>query len=562
MRLTIEGMSYKNIMSVGAQPITLNFVNNKKILVTGKNGGGKSTMIEALCFGLFGKPFRSIKKGQLINTQNKKGLLVDITFNDGKNQFVVSRGIKPNIFSVTKNGEEIAEAASTKDFQTMFEEDIIRMNIQSFKQTIVLGTAGYTPFMELTAGNRRTLIEELINLSIFSEMDALNKTVVKDIKQQMDAIEIKLTGLRNEHSAHMQHIQKQQSMSDEVIAQLQTTYDNHISIAKTLKSEYDAIAIEIGEIVVGDDYNEQIRKCTKALSMVEAKMSGLIRNMEFFKNNTSCPTCKQEISTSHSDGIVSGMQSECDKLQQIKDQASRSETEYRDLQDVVDKTTREIARLKNDMQNKKTMMQREVMSAKQVDLSIQKAKTSAIIDTSRIDELDKEIETRRDEKTSMFEEMYARKIVLNMLKDSGIKAVVMKRYIPVINSKINQYLKLLGADYTFTLDQEFNEIIKSRGREDFSYMSFSQGEKARIDLSLMFTWRDVAAIVSGTEINLLVLDEVADGATDGEGVKAIHNILDNIKSNVIIISHREEHDKDKFTQHIRMVKKGRFTTME
>lgn len=561
MKLTFKNIKYKNIMSVGAAPIEID-LTSKKLLITGKNGGGKSTMLEALCFALFGKPFRSIKKGQLVNSINKKALLVELDFSDGKHDYHIKRGIKPNVFEITRNGEEIKEAASVKDFQAFFETDILKMNMQSFKQTIILGTAGYVPFMQLKAPERRSLIEDLINLSIYSKMDKVNKEVVKGIKQQMDALEIKLTGLRNEHDAHMQHINKQKSMSDEFIGQLRETHQTHVDKAKELNAEVLEAGKKLAEIVVGEDFSANLSKCLQATSAIQAKVGSVQTNINFFNSNTICPTCKQDITDDHKHYAVGELQHQVDELNAKLTNVRQTETQYKEMQEKFLTATTELRKLQSEIQGKKFLLQQEVAGAKIAQKRIAEAESKVDIDTTRVDELVEEIEVLRKEKTDLFEEMYARKIVVNLLKDSGIKSVVMNRYIPVINKKINNYLKILGADYTFTLDNEFNEVIKSRGREDFSYMSFSQGEKARIDLALLFTWRDIASIVSGTEINLLILDEVFDSATDGEGVEAIHTILEQIKSNVIVISHREEHDVSRFTRHIKMVKKGRFTTME
>ncbi|MGL4521368.1 MAG: AAA family ATPase [Bacilli bacterium] len=562
MKLTFEKIEYKNIMSVGAKPVVIDLMSNKKTLITGKNGGGKSTMLEALCFVLYGKPFRSIKKGQLLNTINKKALLVDLDFNDGKHQYHIKRGIKPNVFEITRDGQEIPELAAVKDFQTMFETDIIKMTIQSFKQTIVLGTAGYTPFMQLTAANRRVLIEDLINLTVYSKMDVLNKAVVKEIKQQMDALVIKLDGLQSEHAAHMNHIKRQEQMSGDHIAQLQSLYDNHVEKATSIKTELLALQSQLADVVMSTDYSAEIKKCMTAFTIIGTKLHQAAQTMKFFSDNCTCPTCKQEIDETYKSGIVSGLSQESETLKNKQTLAKQHESKYIDLQQAFTKQQQELAALSAQINGKKGLIASEVYNANSMKAKIEQAKNVPAVDRSRVDELDAEMEAKRVEKSEMFEEMYARKIVLNMLKDSGIKATVMKMYMPVINQKVNHYLTVMGADYTFTLDSEFNEVIKSRGREDFSYESFSQGEKARIDLSLMFTWRDVASVVSGTEINLLILDEIADGATDGEGVKSIHGILDGAKGNMFVISHREEHDKNLFDHHIRMIKKGRFSVMD
>lgn len=562
MIITFNKISYKNILSVGNQPITIDLKTNKKTLITGKNGGGKSTLLEALCFVLFGKPFRSIKKNQLVNSINKKSLLVELDFSDGKHNYTVKRGIKPNVFEIKRNGEEIAESASVKDFQLFFETDIIKMNIQSFKQTIILGTAGYTPFMELSAGNRRALIEDLINLAVFSKMDQLNKSVVKETKAQMDALELTLTGLRNEYDAHMHHIEKQRQMSDAFIAELQNTYATQVDIAVSTNNDILALNTELTGCTACDDVSDKLKRCNSALAVLDSKVKSLDDHESFFEHNDSCPTCKQQITESHKQSIINSNSALRAEYSEKRASVIEILNECKGALDLFNESQKTIARIRAEIKAKTEIVTNAAKLAKAIKAKIDAAKAETSVDMNRIDELNEKIKESRILKTELFEEMYARKIVLNMLKDSGIKSIAMKKYIPVINKKINQYLKMLGADYTFTLDEEFNETIKSRGREDFSYTSFSQGEKARIDLSLLFTWRDVASVVSGTQISLLILDEVFDSATDGEGVKAIHTILESIDSNVVVISHREEHDKTNFNQHLRMVKKGRYTTME
>lgn len=560
MKLVFNRVKYQNLMSVGQKPVDIQLDSVKKTLITGKNGGGKSTMLEALCFGLFGTPFRKIKKGQLVNTQNKKNCIIELWFSCGRDKFYIKRGIKPNIFEITKNDIPWEEASSLGDFQTRLEEQL-KISPIAFKQVVVLGTAGYVPFMELTTPNRRKLVEELLEVAVLGIMSDMNKAEVKGLTQEMTLIENRIDSLRREIESHQTYIDKQKASEESHIDDLRTEFDTHLSAVKKYRSEISDLDSQV--LTLSENFDSslstKILQYTSALQKLGDVLTDRESMLESFKSGV-CPTCNQSFAdhdkisaTEHNiQDIVSKQKEINEKLDIAKQNKVKS-----------DSLSEQINSLQISANDLKSKMSVHVTSAKALKVKIEDLEGVVEIDYSKVDTLKAEMSSLKDEKTKLFDQKYTRTIATDLLKDSGIKASIVKRYIPIFNKKINHYLKIMGADYTFTIDEEFNEVIKSRGREDFSYESFSQGERARIDLSLLFTWRDISSLVSGMEINLLILDEVSDSATDAEGVKAIMRIIDSMKSsNTFIISHREEHDKESYGRWIEMTKKGRFSVME
>lgn len=555
----LKKVTYKNIMSVGQQPITIQLDKVQKTLVTGKNGAGKSTFLEAVTFALFGKPFRDVKKGQLINSSNKKDLLVELWMEyDGK-EYHIKRGQKPNVFEISCGGERLDESASSKDFQAEFEQ-LIGMSYASFKQIVVLGTAGYTPFMGLSTPARRKLVEDLLEVSVLADMDKLNKSLIRETNSQIQVIDVKQDSITQQIKIYNDNEERQRKLSGENAARLQVMYDELVKEARTAKGHIEKLTDELLNVIVDDDPSNSMSDLSNKGFAIKNDMATFTKVVKLYETGGSCPTCMQGLE--EHGNILTKIKDKNFELQKSLDKINEQYQELKLIKDQVTEQRNKALAIKSQIATHKQQAVTAVEKAKKVKVLIDQAAAEFVSNAEEIAALQAELDKIVSTKSSLVMEKYHRGILTEMLKDTGIKGSIIKKYIPIFNKQINSYLKIMEADYVFTLDEEFNETIKSRGREDFSYASFSQGEKARIDIALLFTWRDIAEKVSGVHISTLVLDEVFDGAVDAEAVKSIASILNSLEdSNVFIISHRD-HDPQAYGQHLQMKKVGRFTIME
>lgn len=556
MKLNFKSIKYQNILSVGNVPIEITFDTAKKTLITGKNGGGKSTLIEALTYALFGKSFRDLKVGQLVNSVNKKKCLVELVIEYGKDEYKIIRGQKPKIFEIWKNGEKLAEDAASGDYQAQL-ETMLNINLVGFKQVIVLGTAGYTPFMELRTPERRKLVEDLLSLSVISEMDKLNKSYLRGVNQEMNTLTMQIDHVQQQIATHQKFINEQKAKANQNNQRYKEIYDSHVETAQSIKKQLVELQAQIADAVInGEDQTENINKLRDGYSRLSMTIEQLKKLEVMYKRGGECPSCKQVISPT-----PERMQEIAEKIAAGTQRMTLIKSKQDELQGIMNdmlQQQRALNGLKSKYEALRSTLQNEVAAAKRAQDIMNAAQQEITIDESPVLKLQEKESTLTEDRAKYVKEKYYRGIITDMLKDSGVKASIVKRYIPYFNKQIAYYLDLLGADYQFTLDDEFNESIKSLGRDDFSYASFSQGERARINLSILFTWRDVTSKVSGVDLSLLVLDEVFDGPLDKEGSFAIKSLLDSVDGNVIVISHQDLDPQD-FDRHITMSKVGRFS---
>lgn len=554
----LNTVAYKNIMSVGDTEIRIALDAHHKTLITGKNGGGKSTMLEAITFALFGKPFRDIKKGQLVNSVTKKALLVELAMEYDGHVFEIARGIKPNVFTVKKDGVPIDESASVRDFQTHFEE-MIGMNYASFKQIVVLGTAGYTPFMGLNTPSRRKLVEDLLEVTILAEMDKLNKSAIRELNSDVQQIDLTIGHTQTQIKTHNDYAERQKKLSGDNITRLQTMKDEAMAEIEKIKAENQSLNEKILGVDAGEDPSDESHNAHRAVVQIEGELNQTVRVLSLYQKGGSCPTCLQQLSD---DSLVdkiedskASLTSEFERLKEVHAEVHSRKVAHLNAKE-------EIRRYENQIATNRQLAVQQVERIRKINAALEEASKEFVDNTEEVNSLQSKLNNDIQHKSDLVLEKHRRGLITEMLKDSGIKGAIIKKYIPLFNKQINHYLNIMEADYSFVLDEEFSETIKSRGREEFTYASFSQGEKARIDIALLFTWRDIAEKVSGIKINCLFLDEVFDGPVDAQAMKSINQILGELKdANIFIISHRDHNPQD-YGQHLQMKKVGRFTIME
>lgn len=557
----------KNLMSVGNKPIVIDLDSHKKTLIVGKNGTGKSTiLVEALTFGLYGKPYRDINKPQLVNSTNKKGLEVNLHFEVGGNLYHVKRGIGPAVFQISKNGTLIDEDASTGDYQIFLEKTILNMSLKTFKQLVVLGTAGFTPFMQLKPADRRVVVDDLIDTHVFGLMQSANKeaaaTVGSDIvhtEHSIDLVNQKKSMLERQSAESKEQTDAQIERLRDKIAD----WNQKIGSCTANIAMHDATLAKLQAALSDGKHAAILPKLYDKRGQLQAKVSDNQRMMKFLSENETCPVCTQSIDQTFRDNKVFSLDMDNDQtnsnirvLAENIETNEKTATRDKTVQQRIDETKRARSGEVTSMMN----YQRSVADAEEeIEFLSQKVYKSY---DKELDAIGKKIDALSDQRLELLNDKYCHSVVTQMLKDSGIKSVVIGQYIPVINGLIQKYLTDFGAVFNFELDSEFNEIVKTRGMENFSYNSFSQGQKFRIDLAVLFAWRELIQQRTGAMINIMVMDEVMDSASDTDGIEALVEILDRIKESVYIISHNEKLDAMDFDRRIDVRLVGRFSEIE
>jgi DNA repair exonuclease SbcCD ATPase subunit len=568
MRINFEKVKYKNILSTGNVFTTVELNNVPSTLIAGSNGSGKSTLLDAIVFGLYGRPFRNINKAQLVNSINNKELIVELYFAAGGDKYKISRGIKPNFFEIWKNGAMINQDASVRDYQGFLEDDILGINFKAFNQIVVLGSATYIPFMELRAYQRREIIEDLLDIQVFSVMGTLAKermsaikTDITDNKYDIEIVESKISSqqesdqaIRNLKSIEVDKIKEKMSSHIDEIETKNSTIDAQDEIIKVL---YDDISDKPEE-------KKKFQEATEKRAELERSRVAFEKELSFYEHNDDCPTCKQGIAPNF-------------KQEQIIDKNQQKANIEKGLVDITQVIAKHqtrlgsISKIEEQIQSvnfKISDIRAEIKMSKNALLSYKMEldnaqKEVAEIDTSKLENLQNRIDKLIARRTELLDEHEVLNIVQIILRDGGIKAKIISQYIPVINKLINKYLAAFDLFVDFQLDEEFNEVIRSRFRDKFTYASFSEGEKLRITLSIMLAWRSVAKLRSSVSTNLLILDETLDGALDGVGIESLIETLHGLNNddNIFVISHRGDQFAEKFENNLKFEKIKNFSEL-
>ena len=569
--IIFKQVSWKNFLSTGDNPTTVFFDRSPTTLIIGENGSGKSTVLDALTFGLFGKPFRGINKSQLINTINEKGLLVEIDFSIGKKQFKIRRGVKPNLFEIIQNGKLLDQTANVRDYQEYLEKVILKLNYKSFTQIVVLGSSTFEPFMQLKQSDRRTIVEDLLDIRIFSTMNGILKQKNSELKNDMGTLEIE-KGLYNQKIKIQQdYIEKLNEDSDSIISQKEKEIKQFESKRKLATGTLASLNSEIGtlgkKILNEDSEKKKSSEYEKVQSQIELKLHNAEKELEFYENNSTCSTCKQVIDDEFKkeklidiSKKIDDKKDGLDKLQTEIDSLENTLKEYRKIGEKLVEKHKEIVVIQSKIDSFGDNIER---TQKEINSFKDKKK----VDNSQEDELKKlkeNLEECLQDYATLSEQKTIHGYAYELLRDSGIKTKIIRQYVPIINKYVNRYLNELDFLINFSIDENFNETIQSQYRDEFSYSSFSEGEKMRIDLALLFTWRMVAKLKNSVNTNLLILDEVFDSSLDADGTDAFLKILNTLdkNTNVFVISHKGEILYDKFYSTIKFVKEKNFSKIE
>ena len=556
------------MLSTGNQFTEVALDRSKSTLIVGENGAGKSTILDALSFALYGKPFRNINKPQLVNSMTQKNLVVECEFMVGSKHFCVKRGIKPQIFEIYQNGEMINQNSSARDYQEYLEKSILKLSFKSFGQIVILGSANYLPFMQLPAHARREVIEDLLDIQIFTTMNnllkekiATNKAAISDADYQINLIDNKIE-LTNKHinslKTNNDHLIKQkQELIDELMGEILLT-------EMALTRENNNLDGKSRLIADAEKVNSKRTKLIELESQLETKIRSLKKEITFYHDNDSCPTCRQGIDHDFKNETISEREV---KQSEVTDALSKIETEINAINDRVNEIT-EINKEITAVNTKISELNSDIRSWNNSIRTIQTEidgleKNTAVIDESRddLDLLNSQLGIQQKHKEDLANERSVIEVAGVLLKDSGIKTRIIKQYVPIMNKLINKYLAAMDFFVQFELDENFNETIRSRYRDDFSYASFSEGEKMRIDLSLMFTWRAIAKLRNSASTNLLIMDEVFDSSLDVGGTEEFLKILEGLTgdTNTFVISHKGDQLYDKFHSVVKFEKHANFS---
>ena len=560
--ITFQKIRWKNFLSTGNQFTEIDFQQNNTNLIIGTNGAGKSTMLDALTFVLFNKPFRKINKPQLVNTSNERDCLVEIEFEINTRQYLVRRGIKPNVFDIVVNGVELHREADDRAMQRVLEDNILKVNYKSFTQIVILGSSTFVPFMQLTCANRREVIEDLLDIRIFSLMNNILKDKLRTQKEQVKSMDLKKETLKDKMKMQQNFIDELENRgkqniegNNKKITKLISEVDEYLKENTKLQEDLQNTTKQQEEVAGA---RQKLSKLNTLRGKLSAKVSAVTKEHKFFTENTVCPTCTQDIEESFRLNKIDDVQNTAKELKEGFDELESTIQFEQERERQFNALSKEITNLTHGISQNNTRVsgnQRQIRDLEQEIQTITENLANRNTEHEKLDEFKSNLQTTIEYLADKKQEIVYHDFAYSLLKDDGVKTKIIKKYLPFINQQVNRYLQIMDFYINFHLDEEFKETVKSPIHEDFSYSSFSEGEKMRIDLALLFTWREVARVKNSVNTNLLIMDEVFDSSLDGFGTDEFLKIIRYVikDANIFVISHKTDM-QDKFESTIKFDK--------
>ena len=568
--IVFKKISYKNFLSTGNVPIEVELNKSHTTLIVGSNGSGKSTLLDALCFVLFNKPFRIIKKDQIVNSINNADCVVEIEFTVGTKEYKIIRGIKPNIFEIYCDGVLMNQDANSIDYQKYLEQNIMRLNYRSFLQVVLLGSSSYEPFMKMKPRYRREVVEEILDIRVFGLMDLILRSQQSDLAKKVIEMKHRADLIQTKYETELNHFNAISDLNMNDLDGKKQLVKKNQEDSKVYGNRIEELNQQIGVYKQNIENKDKTQKKVSQLTKIEAKIETNLnthqKTLEFFENNDNCPTCTQPIDqdfkTQKIEATKQKVKTLSDGMKELLSEIANTETRLTEM----DKVSQKIHELNIDISKFETSLDEINKFSNRIHEEIRLLENKQVDGKEiqrQLDELNNKLEETKVERDRIVEQKDYVDILREILNDKGAKAQIIRKYVPIMNNLINQHLQAMDFFVSFHLDEEFNETVKSRFRDTFNYNNFSEGEKMRIDLALLFTWRHIAKMKNSTNTNLLILDEIFDGSLDGQGTDDFFKIITQLtKENIFIISHKGDIMFDKFTNIIKYEKYKNFTRLQ